>query len=57
MHNSMLTAATALSHAGAQVHVRVQIPTKVNGEEKKLIEELREVTASKAKAGKWFGKG
>ena len=45
-----------LSQAGAQVHVRVQIPTKVNGEEKKLIEELREVTASKAKAG-WFGKG
>ena len=35
-----------------QVHVRVQIPKRVSGEEKKLVEELREVSSGKAK-GRW----
>lgn len=35
--------------------MQVTIPTKVSGEEKKLVEELKEVTAAKGKTGGWFG--
>ena len=39
-----------------QVHVRVKIPQKVGGEEKKLVEQLKTIEGSKAeKAGsRWF---
>ena len=38
-----------------QVHVRVKIPQKVGGEEKKLVEQLKTLEGSKEKAGsRWF---
>jgi len=39
-----------------QVHVRVKIPNKVSGEEKKLVEKLKEVEGSREKVGGrgWF---
>ena len=40
-----------------QVHVRIKIPTRLGGEERKLIEELRDMNEKgRAKAGRWgFG--
>ena len=38
-----------------QVHVQVAIPTKISGDEKRLIEELREASQAKGKSGGWFG--
>lgn len=42
--------------AGAQVHVRVKIPNKVSGEERNLVEKLKELEGSKEKVGGrgWF---
>jgi len=37
-----------------QVHVRVKIPQKVGGDEKKLVEQLKTLEGSKEKAGRWF---
>lgn len=34
-----------------QVHVRVKIPSKLGDEEKKLVEKLRDIQASKHKVG------
>lgn len=39
---------------GAQVHLRVTIPQKLNAEEKRRVEELRDLQP-KAKDGKKFG--
>ena len=37
------------------MHVRVKIPQKVGGEEKKLVEQLKTLEGSKEKAGsRWF---
>ena len=39
--------------ACCQVHVEVTIPQKVGGDEKRLVEELRELTSKQTKS-KWF---
>ncbi len=42
-------------YGALQVHVRVKIPQKVGGEEKKLVEQLKTLEGSKEKAGsRWF---
>jgi len=42
--------------ASLQVHVRVKIPQKVGSEEKKLVEQLKDLQGSKEKVGGrgWF---
>ena len=54
--NPLHPSRTDLGSRRSQVHVRVKIPSKVGGEERELVEQLKQLEGSKAKVGGrgWF---